>query len=212
MQDPSLHLTGPSRAIVAIDPVDFEIELKVRCRTESEDRVLISQAFHYSGNLSGLDTTQSNDLCKIVLDFQKLKQTVQATIVGVRVVKGKPFKHGCRVICIAEPPSKPVELQEKVSKPVVLRDIVAPMNSDCHIGLSRHVVSVELHGRLKVVIHTYSSSTGYRETARGHVFFTARECKTSWGRCDLGHSKVEVIVAWSRLVRDKLSILSEGEL
>ncbi|KAM0921354.1 hypothetical protein ACQ4PT_006931 [Festuca glaucescens] len=210
-KEPFLHLTGPSRAIVAIDPVNFEIELKVRGRTESEDRVLMSQAFHYSGNLCGSDATLSNDLCKIVLDFEELQQTVQATIVGVHVVKGKPFKHGCRVICVAEPPSKPVELQHKVSKPVVLRDRMAATQSDCHISLSRHVVSVQLHGMLKVVIFTYSS-TGHKETARGRVFFTARECKTSWGRCDLGHSKVEVTVAWSRLVRDKLSLLSEGEL
>lgn len=63
MQDPCLQLTGPSRAVVSIDPVDFEIKLKVKGRSRSEDRVLIHQTFNYSGN----ETTLSNDFCKIML-------------------------------------------------------------------------------------------------------------------------------------------------
>ncbi|KAM3388922.1 hypothetical protein ACQJBY_011197 [Aegilops geniculata] len=62
-KDPCLQLTGPSRAVVSIDPVDFEIKLKVKGRSRSEDRVLIHQTFNYSGN----EATLSNDFCKIML-------------------------------------------------------------------------------------------------------------------------------------------------
>uniref|UniRef100_R7W988 DUF6598 domain-containing protein n=1 Tax=Aegilops tauschii TaxID=37682 RepID=R7W988_AEGTA len=48
-KDPVLHLTGPSRAIVADEPVDFEVELKINCGTDqSQDKALISSTNHYT--------------------------------------------------------------------------------------------------------------------------------------------------------------------
>lgn len=49
LKDPCLQLTGPSRSVVATDPVDFEIQLKVKGsrRKASEDRVLMRQTFVY---------------------------------------------------------------------------------------------------------------------------------------------------------------------
>jgi hypothetical protein len=90
MQDPCLQLTGPSRSIVATEPVDFEIQLKVkgRRRNASEDRVLMHQTFVYSGRTS---TLLSNDYCKIMLRCAKLENTVQTTVVSAHRRCSSPF-------------------------------------------------------------------------------------------------------------------------
>ncbi|KAM0875357.1 hypothetical protein ACQ4PT_036846 [Festuca glaucescens] len=200
-KDPSLQLTGPSRAIVATDPVDFEIQLKVkgRGRKESEDRVLMRQTFVYGGGDISETTLLGNDHCKIMLRCARLENTVQATIVAVRVINWRkrawPFKHGGKVSCVAKGPIvKPKEEE------VVLQDQVtaATTSRDGYLDLSRRVVSVELNGELRVIIRS--------PKFRGHVFFPAKECKSSRGICHLGPYEVEVTVAWSLLIRDKRCI------
>ncbi|KAM0829756.1 hypothetical protein ACQ4PT_066677 [Festuca glaucescens] len=53
-KDPFLRLTGPSRAILAVDPADFEVELKIDEGSESRDRASISlhKSYHAKGSTS----------------------------------------------------------------------------------------------------------------------------------------------------------------
>uniref|UniRef100_A0A8R7VIU4 DUF6598 domain-containing protein n=1 Tax=Triticum urartu TaxID=4572 RepID=A0A8R7VIU4_TRIUA len=47
-QDPYLLLTGPSRAIVIIDPITIEFQLKVKSKTDpEEDEMLAFRIFNY---------------------------------------------------------------------------------------------------------------------------------------------------------------------
>uniref|UniRef100_A0ACD6A1Q3 Uncharacterized protein n=1 Tax=Avena sativa TaxID=4498 RepID=A0ACD6A1Q3_AVESA len=210
LKDQCLQLTGPSRAIVATYPVDFEIQLKVKGsgRKASEDRVLIMrQTLVYdSGNNNETTTTLlgNDDCCKIMLRCATLENTVQATVVSVRVVNWRrrawPFKHGGKVSCFAKGPVvKPQDKEE-----VVLQDQLAASTSyDGYLDLSRRVVSVELNGKLRVSIHSSKSSA--------NVFFPAQECKLSRRICHLGPYEVEVTVAWSLPLRDKRCFVSREE-
>lgn len=44
---PFAVLTVPSRAVVSIDPVTIEVQLKGECKTKSEDEVLKFSIFKY---------------------------------------------------------------------------------------------------------------------------------------------------------------------
>uniref|UniRef100_A0A0E0KX65 DUF6598 domain-containing protein n=1 Tax=Oryza punctata TaxID=4537 RepID=A0A0E0KX65_ORYPU len=48
-KDSFLELTGPSRAILIVDPVEFDVELKVKERRESDDQILSFQLFGQNG-------------------------------------------------------------------------------------------------------------------------------------------------------------------
>lgn len=115
-----MRLTGPCRAIVATDPVDFEIVLKVNGKIRSGDRVLMCQTFRYSGDYRRSPTTLLNDFCKIVLHIEKVEKTVQATVVSVRVTERRrrtwPFIHGGRVVCVANGFCEPGEPQGRVTE------------------------------------------------------------------------------------------------
>ncbi|XP_037484285.1 uncharacterized protein LOC119363085 [Triticum dicoccoides] len=209
LEDPFLHLTGPSRAIVAVDNVDFEIQLKVKGTTWSGDKALISHFQTYPGDREGLDTALfSNSFCTIELCFERLTETVQATILSVCVVEGwpSPFEYGGRIMCS----SPPQEVKDPLSRHVVLVDShdfdgEMPMGSAGYVDLSRHVVSVELGHNLQFVIQAYSQSGAIARQSR--LTFRTKYCNISRGICEIGDSKVEITVAWSQLIKSKMEIL-----
>ncbi|KAM3405665.1 hypothetical protein ACQJBY_008273 [Aegilops geniculata] len=203
--DPFLHLIGPSRAIVAEDRVMFEVQLKMKYGAESKDTAFFTSSYSY-----GFDRRCSTILiysrcCMAELSLEGLTKAIQATIVGVRVVKGKwPCKYGCRVSCSLSPIVE--EATESTPMEVVLlesRGKEMPARSDGYIHLSRNVVSVDIHSTLKVCIQAYSNAGS--TPLQGHVNFPVQQCQVSKRKCSLGNSRVvEIIVAWSLLPMDEL--------
>ncbi|VAH39404.1 unnamed protein product [Triticum turgidum subsp. durum] len=202
--DSSLCLTGPSRAIVAEDPVDFEVELRIiEGDDEIKDRVLMSLSKRYDGAEQPLCFHGS--MCSAELSLGRLAATVQATIVGVRVGEGRwPFEFGGRVTCSLYS----VEVDDHSCDEVVLLDSAEKIPEDGldgYISLSRSVVSVQLQGRLKVSIQAYG-----RSEPPVDVEFHPQDCNITMGSCSVYGTKVDITVAWSRLVRDKMDLLIEG--
>ncbi|XBJ04317.1 hypothetical protein VPH35_023269 [Triticum aestivum] len=130
---PYLRLTGPSRAIVFEDGVIFEIQLKLRDDTMSQDRALLTGMKNYHARKGTISF--KNCFCTAAVSLEVIQQTVQATILGVRL-KGEPWpsKYGGRVVCFA------------------------PEIIDGQVTSRPDVVSVEIQGSLTVVLQTYSAS------------------------------------------------------
>ena len=206
-----MRLTGPARAILCEDPVSFEIQLKLKGRAESEDRVFISDILSHDANAGDRFSTLnvSNHFCKMELCVERFKGSVQATILDVHVVEqgSPPFPHGGRVVCSSLP-----RRRAKLPNPehrtgpsfwqVVLQDGAMTSCSQGYLDLSRHVVFVKLCGMLEVLIEANSRSGAMA----AQVSIQARDCNITQNECQLGDSKLEITVAWSCLVRDKLWI------
>ncbi|KAM3391191.1 hypothetical protein ACQJBY_012702 [Aegilops geniculata] len=212
--DPFLYLTGPVRAIMSEEPVDIEIQLKVRGTSPPEDRALVSYVHYYDGgyaaSLSPIIIEKHS--CTLELCVQQLKRSVQATIFGAHVVvddKSNPFEHGVRVVSSSlsqqhetDPSMEVVLLDSKVGRKRAVK---------CgYLNLSRQVVSVSLGGKLKVLIQAYTPSGGI--AAQGHVLVAPKSCNTSQHACDLNGCMVEFTVAWSYLVEDVERILMNGRV
>ncbi|XP_048553708.1 uncharacterized protein LOC125534557 [Triticum urartu] len=217
-EDPFLCLTGPSRAISADRPLEFEVQLKLKGgAAKSEDSVLINSRSHYGGyqTHNGLYTvTFDNCLCTTELSLQKLyRGAVQATFLRVGIVKGSqsPFSYGGRVAC-SSPPQKYGRGPATPTQVVLLDSRYCaggkmPIGEeDGYLDLSRHVVSVELRTvsvdseeleeTLKVVIEAYSPGG----SVQAHVMVRPQYCGISKHKCDLNGSKVKITIAWSPIV------------
>uniref|UniRef100_M8BMJ7 DUF6598 domain-containing protein n=1 Tax=Aegilops tauschii TaxID=37682 RepID=M8BMJ7_AEGTA len=152
-KDPFLHLTGPSRAILAEYPVDFEVELRIKDGAEPQDKALMSSTNHHHF--------------------------------------GGAIAAACRQ--------------------VVLLDSVQNFPEDGldgYLPLSRNVVTVESKGSLRIIMKGYSKSGIVADEAR--LDFPAQDCQISTQECTIGNAKLQVVIAWSLLVRDKLDNLAEG--
>lgn len=201
---------------MAVDHVDFEVQLKVKGATRSSDRALISRCCTYSGGYhEGLDTALfSNCFCTVELSLERLTETVQATILSVRVDEEGPwpFEYGGRIMCS----SPPHEVKDSLSRQVVLVDSHSceggemPMGTAGYIDLSRRVVSVELEDNLQFVIQAYSQSGAIAR--QSSATFRTKYCNVSRGICKIGDSEVEITIAWSHIVKHKREILLEGHV
>ncbi|XP_044335725.1 uncharacterized protein [Triticum aestivum] len=206
--DSYLRLTGPSRAILAVDYVDFEVELKVHDGDdELKDTQLMCAVNRYDGKR--YDEADDNGehrplpfdspFCRAELRFERLLTTVQATILSIRFIGEEfPFKFGGQVACVIDGTREKVVLFHSIEE----REV----DLDGYVPLSRNVVSVDIRGGLDVVVEAYGRSG----STSGHFYFPSKYCNTSQGRFSVCGSEVEITVAWSRLVGDKMAMLIEG--
>uniref|UniRef100_A0A453QPK0 DUF6598 domain-containing protein n=2 Tax=Aegilops tauschii subsp. strangulata TaxID=200361 RepID=A0A453QPK0_AEGTS len=195
---------------------DLEVQLKVKGETRSSDRALITNCSTYSGGYhQGLETTLVyNCFCTVELSLERLTETVQATILSVRVDEQGPwpFEYGGRIMCS----SPPHEVKDPLSKQVVLVDSHSfeggemPMGTAGYIDLSWRVVSVKLEDSLQFVIQAYSQSGAIAR--QSSVTFRTKYCNVSRGICKIGDSVVEITIAWSHIVKHKREIHLEGHV
>jgi hypothetical protein len=106
VQDSLLELTGPSRAVLLLDPPNFEIYLKVKAKEETEDTVLCCHVFVYDNNAydghKSYATTEvvSKEHSTIEVKYGHLMSSLEATIT-VWIISGSSNFCARLTACIA---------------------------------------------------------------------------------------------------------------
>ena len=198
MQDLALVLTGPSRAVLAEDIMNFEVELRVKGSRESEDKILSFLVIEQNCILATSSygklyrEAHTNKYCTTELLFSQLRDAVEATV-DVKVVEGSWSQVFC-LRFIARTKSFP-------AVDFVLFDPRGGMvvSDEGVIQLSRSVVTVESDGELQLTVEARgpgSSAVVISDTVRltQKRFGTTDEC------LNVGFCKMEVCVSWSLLL------------
>ncbi|KAE8775278.1 hypothetical protein D1007_52219 [Hordeum vulgare] len=193
-KDPFLRLTGPSCAIWLLGRVSVDVQLKVKCKKESEDEVLAYKFYEFFQDFPFQRVLQVPIRCKrCTLEFNVtvLPSSVEATV-GVRVVDGS-WPDQCRGLVVCNTDSV------KGGKVVLLdsQDGKLPTKSDGVVELVRRVVSVD-EPKGKLIISVEASCDGF--SAQGTVDFQMQASGRSTDMCDLVFCKMEVTVCWSPLL------------
>ncbi|XP_044967531.1 uncharacterized protein LOC123427524 [Hordeum vulgare subsp. vulgare] len=193
-KDPFLRLTGPSCAIWLLGRVSVDVQLKVKCKKESEDEVLAYKFYEFFQDFPFQRVLQVPIRCmRCTLEFNVtvLPSSVEATV-GVRVVDGS-WPDQCRGLVVCNTDSV------KDGKVVLLdsQDGKLPTKSDGVVELVRRVVSVD-EPKGKLIISVEASRDGF--SAQGTVDFQMQASGRSTDMCDLVFCKMEVTVCWSPLL------------
>ncbi|KAL6647178.1 hypothetical protein ACP70R_014615 [Stipagrostis hirtigluma subsp. patula] len=171
-KNPSLVLTGPTRAVMLNDLVIFEVQLFVREKNESEDKLLSflaarfrSHAFPFDLDSWLIKKDYTSKLSTLEFTLGHIYLSVEATI-SVKVMKGS-WQDDFQGQFVASTAS--IEDQE-----VVLLDFVdgkVPLNHG-NILLSRSVVSVDHEGQLIVSVKTCQGNKGKVGAVEDQEVFT----------------------------------------
>ncbi|EMS64509.1 hypothetical protein TRIUR3_28258 [Triticum urartu] len=186
-----LTLTGPTRAVVVVDPVFFEVDLRVKGRTESEDRALSYLVVNCreSGCRESymFKRVETSKLSTVELTLGDMAESVEATI-SVRVVDGE-WPEGFGGLISARTASiSDIEIK-------LLAFDKLPVAADGTIQLSRRVLSVEADGMLRVSVMANGLED---QTVEGDSkAFKAREASRSTRMLQVRSCKLEVTIAWS---------------
>lgn len=195
--DPYLTLTGPNRAPVLCDvsnSVRFEVVLKVKGATnESEDKDLSFLASKYKTfkwRTHVIKYVDTSKLCKLEWTFGNLAESVEATI-NIQVIHGS-WPDGFRGIFSVNT----ISLDDMKVKLLSIEDGKLPLMVDGTIKLSRHVVSIETEGELKIFV-AGKYANGEQGTINDEIAFTPRIAGRSSVILDIFSCQMKVIIAWS---------------
>lgn len=198
MQDSLLELTGPSRAVVLLDNPDFEIDLKVKGKEESEDKVLCYKYFGYDNlaytgaNSYAITEMVSSKNSTVEVRFAHVTCSVEATI-SIQMTTGSG-NFWARLT------ARTASIGEKV----VLLDTggrEVSVANDGQVYLQRRVVAVEEQGKLILGFEaaqlgdSADSSIGVAK----EMTFRARCALRNYGYFVIGPTRLHVVVAWSLL-------------
>ncbi|CAN6249440.1 unnamed protein product [Urochloa humidicola] len=193
---PILKLTGPSRAVLLVDPVTFEVDLKVKGCSESEDKHLSFLAVQFL-NMIPLDSClrkrdYTSKLSTLRFTLGIVVYSVEATI-SVRV-SGGSWPDGHRAQFAAHTVSMGC-------KEVILLDSgddKLPVSGDGTITLGRRVASVQVNEELNVSVRAWQDG----EVVHREMGFNAKKAGRSGGTLDVGFCQMDVSVAWSLISSD----------
>ncbi|TVU35370.1 hypothetical protein EJB05_17257 [Eragrostis curvula] len=195
-EDSSLALTGPSRAIALIDPLEFEVELRVLGSRPSEETVLSALYFEYSNNSynyskSGLVRTQkrSSKRSTIELKYSQLHDPLEATI-EVRH-KGLCDFHGRFYAHVEYMGEDDIVLLDS-------RDLKVNFTPDGRVLLSRNVVLIEEGAKLILGVKAWQNGDVH-SAVEDKAEFPARLHGRGDASFDVGFCKMSITVAWSVL-------------
>ncbi|KAM0888638.1 hypothetical protein ACQ4PT_028219 [Festuca glaucescens] len=190
VENPYLELTGPSRAIVVLDPVHFEVMLQVKGSVQSEDKVVSFLVVKYDGygmKSRVLKRLRPNKLSTVELTFGSIVRSVEATI-SVQVVGGLwPGGFG------GEFTASTTSLDDMKIQLLAFGDGQFHVAADGMIKLSRRVVSVELKGELRVSVKAVEDQAVEWSDSKVFRAQRASRCKAY---VEVGSCKMKVIVAW----------------
>ncbi|XBI44205.1 hypothetical protein VPH35_108879 [Triticum aestivum] len=196
-EDPYLSLIGPTRAVVlssASDTLRFEVVLKVKGTNESEDKdfSFLTRKYRRPGTNHScvINLVGTSRLSKLEWTFGYLVKSVEATI-NIQVIHGS-WPNGCQGIFTAST----VGLDDMKVLLLSLQNEKLPFNVDGMINLSRHVVSVEIEGGLKIMVAT-ENAEGKQVSAKDETVFTPREAGRSCAILKVCSCVMKVVVAWS---------------
>ncbi|TVU51215.1 hypothetical protein EJB05_02625, partial [Eragrostis curvula] len=193
--DSSLKLTGPSRAIALIDPVIFEVDLKVKSKGspfECDDKVLSYHAYCYHNIIHRYDAgfarkqVESTEHSTMEFMFAHLNQAVEATI-QIRVDEGSSdFK--ARVAAATAGIDEEVVLLNSLDRKVVV-------DENGLVTLQRRVVVVAEKSMLTVSVEATDGEGGDIITKK--LNFRPRVALRSKALYKFGFCNLSVVVAWS---------------
>ncbi|KAL6870601.1 hypothetical protein ACP4OV_014449 [Aristida adscensionis] len=194
--DPYLALTGPTRAVVWLDPVTIEVKLTVKGTTESNDKDLsflavplsCSQKLHSYRFI----TDHTSRLSTLEFTLGHIINSVEATIfVEVTDASWPDGFCGQFAALTTGVCGDSIDHEE-----IILLDSGGeklPASEDGQIMLSRRVVSVEIRGKLKFRVKAWQDGNNVVEKEK--VFRPRQNSRTS-GVLRLGSCAIKVTVAW----------------
>ncbi|KAM0929562.1 hypothetical protein ACQ4PT_001602 [Festuca glaucescens] len=190
---PYLELTGPTRAVVLVDPVYFEFDLKVKGTGQSdEDQDLIFVAYSFRDPPRLLEVSYTGKMCTLELTIGHIFISVEATI-SMKVIDGS-WPDGFRGFFAA----KTASIDGMEFALLLTGDDKLPVADDGMINLQRHVVCAEIdkeEEHLEVSVEANNGVAGGRYDDA--LIFTPQRNGRLSGVLSVGSCEIEVTVAWS---------------